>query len=285
MEAIKFAKQEYIARICSTKTLVLLFLQAYVIHIYLKPVIRYAEDVNYPPSPWCFPFLFSNIYFLLLFILGMIYFFSDVPFMQYRNMYQVIRTGRKTWAVGEILSITFQSVFIMVFQFLVSILCLLGHCRWETGWGKLYHTAALTNADEYYGFLFYFPYEAIQKWEPFQLIVFTLFMGTLVLSFLGILMYTVSLFLNRTIAVTLGVFIAVMIFIVEGVHPLIRAKTAMFSPASYLMTALFGTKIHDSPVLPTINYMITVLVTGILFMAMFIIWNIKKVEFEWSKED
>lgn len=285
MDAIKFAKQEFIARICSAKTLVLLFLQAYVIHIYLKPVIRYGEDVNYPPSPWCFPFLFSNIYYLFLFILGMIYFFSNVPFMQYRNMYQVIRTGRKTWAAGEILSIIFQSVFLMFFQFLVSILCLLGHCRWESGWGKLYHTLALTNAGEYYGFLFYFPYEAMQKWSPAELTLLTLFMGTLVLAFLGILMYTASLFINRTLAVTLGGLMAVLVFVVENVHPLLRAKTAMFSPACYLMTALFDTKIHDSPALPPLSYMITFLVTGILVMAIFILWNIRKVEFEWSKED
>ena len=106
-------------------------------------------------------------------MLGVVYMFSDVPFMQHYYMYQIVRIGRKRWAIGQIVSIIFQSLFLMFFHLSVSILWIIRHCEWKLEWGKLLHTVALTNASAHYGFLFEVPYSAIQKYSPQEPVSYT----------------------------------------------------------------------------------------------------------------
>ena len=153
----RLLRQMFTERVFSPRTYVVAVLQGVMLHLYTRPVVEFSKDMGYAAAPWAYPFILSNIFFLLLFMIGIIYCFSDVPFMQYKNMYQVIRTGRRRWAAGQIGVILAQSFLIIAVNVFFSMVLLSGTCEFTLDWGKLYHTLALTGSPEEYRFLFAFP--------------------------------------------------------------------------------------------------------------------------------
>lgn len=285
MRQLRYLIQVFQQKILQSRMYTLLLLQTYVLYIYIKPVVRFAKEADYPSAPWILPFLFSNIYFLFLFMLGVIYCFSDVPFMQHSNMYQIIRTGRKQWALGQIGSVILQAGFLMLFNLTASILMFAGHCEFQPEWGKLLHTAALTNAADYYNFLFELPYSAMQKYSPVELMTLTFLIGTLVISFIGLLMFVLSLFLNRIWAVAVAGVMVIMVYFVHNAYPFAAQQISMFVPVSWMRTVYIGIKLYNYYTIPSLGYILTVLSTGIILLSVMILWAVNRVEFVFYKED
>lgn len=285
MQNVKYVKQVLYKKAFDVRTYALLILQGYVMYLYMKPVVKFSQAVGHKAAPWVFPFILSNLYFVFLFLLGIIYFFSDVPFMQYHNMYQIIRTGRRKWAAGHIAAIMVQSFLIMLFHFLMSVVCLGRYCDYSLDWGKVLHTAALTNAAEQYEFFFSIPYAAMQNFSAVSLNALTLAIGSLVICFFGLLMFAASLFINRTFAIALSAAMAVMVYFVENVHVLDTQRMSMFVPATWLRTANIGLKQFGAHKMPPIPYMFAVLAVGIAVLCALILWKVGRVEFQWNKED
>lgn len=285
METVRYIRQLMIMKTMSVRTYSLLLIQGFVMYVYVKPAVRFSQAVMYPLSPWGFPFILSNIYFLFLFLLEIIYYFSNVPFMQYANMYQIIRIGRKKWAAGHMVSIFFQSFLIMAVNFGFSVLWMGKNCQWGTEWGKALHTLALTNAQQYYGLLFHISYDSLQQYSPMELLGYTMLIGTLTISFLGLFMFMFSIVWSRTAAVVGAVVMTAGIYLVENIHPLLSQKAAMFFPACWLRTANIGVKVHGSSLMPPMSYILAALVIGLALMCGIIIWRVGKIEFQWQKED
>ena len=72
----------------------------------------------------------------------MIYVNSDVPFMQHINMYQVIRAGRRRWAVGQLVGIGIRSFFLVAVSAAAVVLPFWGRLEFSSDWGKLIYTLA-----------------------------------------------------------------------------------------------------------------------------------------------
>ena len=106
---IKFGWRLFVNRTVSIRMFTLLLLLGFVYHIFLTPLNSFVKSVNHPICPLIFPFLLSDIYFLILFMAAVVYYFSDAPFMKNWTMYQVIRTGRVRWALGQIETILISS--------------------------------------------------------------------------------------------------------------------------------------------------------------------------------
>ncbi len=282
---VRFFRQALAERIFSFRTYSVVFLQGCILYLYMRPVVRASKDMDCGAAPWAFPFLLSNIFFLLLFMAGIIYYFSDVPFMQYKNMYQVIRTGRMRWAVGQIGAIVAQAFLLMAANAVFSMLLLTGSCEYTLGWGKLYHTLALTGGSQAYRLLFFFSYETMQLFTPLELLGLTVLLGTLVIALTGLFMFAVSLYISRSAAVTAAFLMVIMIYLVENIHPLLKRQMAMFAPVNWMRVTHIGIKIHDSFIQPPVLYMLAVLTAGMITCAGFICLKIKKTEFQWYKEE
>ncbi len=278
-------RQMFTERVFSSRTYVVAVLQGFMLHLYMRPVAAFSRDMGYAAAPWAFPFILSNIFYLLLFMIGIIYCFSDVPFMQYKNMYQVIRTGRRRWAACQVSAILAQSFLIMAANVFFSMVLLSGSCELTLDWGKLYHTLALTGSPEEYRFLFAFSYETMQMLSPLKLTALTVIIGTLGIGFIGLFMFAVSIYINRSVAVTAAFVMVLMIYLVENIHPLLREKMAMFVPVNWMRVTQIGVKLHDSFIQPPVLYMLMVLAAGIAVCAVLILIKIKKMEFQWYKEE
>ena len=88
-------------KLLSPRTFSLLIVVLFFFYTRLSPLREFAAMVDYNVTPWIFPFLLSNLSFQLTIAFCGAYFFSDVPYMQYKEMYQMIRCGRRKWANTE----------------------------------------------------------------------------------------------------------------------------------------------------------------------------------------
>lgn len=282
---LRYVRQLLKGKLRNIRTAAFLTVQVTALFLYLKPLRRFSAAAGYPCAPWLFPFLISDLYFLFLFLLGNIYYFSDVPFMQYQNMYQVIRTGRKRWAAGQVAAICIQSFLIVFVEMAASVLLMSGHLEWTDGWGKLLHTAAIKGIPSEYRPLFGMSYDAMQLFTPVGFMALTLLLCTLVLCLIGLLMFAVSLYVGRIAAVAVATAMTVMIFFVEDVHPMRTRQVALFVPASWMRVTHLETKTFGYFRMPPLSYILTFLIIGIILLGFLIIRRIDRVEFEWTKED
>lgn len=204
---------------------------------YNRPLKHLAEVVNYPVS-WCvFPFMISNLSFLILFWFGVIYVNSDVPFMQHMNMYQIIRTGRKRWVLGQLGSMLLRSISVVLLTVICTIISLIPEIESTTDWGKLLHTVSMTDAGVQYHLKYVIYYEIMGKYTPVQLIAISVLICILICMFLSCMMFLISLYSNRVLAVATTTALAVMLFFVVNTHPKIRYILAKFIPTVWAKIA------------------------------------------------
>jgi len=282
---MKYIEQLWIRKTFSSRSYSLLILYFFINYLYCKPVSALSISLQHKTTPWVFPFMLSTYQYTALFLVGVIYYFSDVPFIQHHNMYQIIRTGRKKWALGQISVIVFQSFFLIIVNMVMTFILLFRNLEFSTAWGKLLHTVSLTNAGEITKFIFGVSNEAMSRFEPIELMILTLIMGGLVISFMGLLMFAISLFANRVIAVATGAVMVLMIYFVENAHPLLKAPLARFVPASWIRVANIDHTIYGSSILPSMEYMLAVLIVGIVLLSIVVMFRIRYVELHWNKED
>lgn len=280
----KLAWKLFLKKELSIKTFTLLLLLGIIYHIFLSPVKDFSTSVHYPVSPWIFPFLISDIYFVILFMAAVVYYFSDVPFMKEWTMYQVIRTGRVKWACGQIGSIIFSSFAFILIAIFETILILLPDITLSEGWGKILYTLSMTNAAGEYRIPFGVSYDIINKFEPIQAIGISILMGGLVIMFIGLLMFTLSLYISRLWANIVAMLFVILPIVIENIGDVVP-WLVYCSPISWMRISELSVQSGMAYQTPTLLKSIIILLAGCIVLSMAIIWKIKKVDFKLIKED
>ena len=72
-------------------------------------------------------------------------------------------------------------------------------------------------------------YEIFSEFSPLQLIGLEILLCACICTFIGVLMFLLSLFLNKIAAVAGGLALAIALFPVLNIHPMIRHKLAFLS--------------------------------------------------------
>lgn len=219
-------------------------------------------------------------------VLGSLLFVASIRLkMQHVNMYHAIRVGRKCWALGQIGGIFIRSVVLTVVAVICTILPLLPDIEWSNEWGKLLRTAATTRALTQFDSSVFIYYEIFSEFSPLQLIGLEILLCACICTFIGVLMFLLSLFLNKIAAVAGGLALAIALFPVLNIHPMIRHKLAFFIPTIWAELARIATPDYGYYWLPSIPYMFGFLIAGILCMTVIILIKVKKIEFNWENED
>lgn len=256
---------------------------------YDQPYLEFVHEKEYPIS-WCvFPFYMTSYSILSFFYFGIVYINSDVPFMQHANMYQVIRTGRRRWAICQIGSILVRSLFIVVTSAVSAILPFTGEIELSGDWGKVVRSLASHKSGdlfkEEHSLDFSFSYEILYKFTPVQLMLLTVILCTLICTLLGILMFAISLFSTKLIAIAGGLVYVIGFFIVENTFGRWKPVIAHFVPAYWAEVALIAKPVDGYYRLPPLTYMFTVLIASIIIMSLVICLKVKYIEFNWENED
>ena len=211
MKLLQYTWKSFMMKIINSKMAVFTILMIVVSRTYVGAIRQFSVAVDYPSS-WCvFPFAMCSFSYLIMFWFGVIYVNTDVPFMQHVNMYHAIRVGRKRWALGQIGGIFIRSVVLTVVAAICTILPLLPDIEWSNEWGKLLRTAATTRTLTQFDSPVFIYYEIFSEFSPLQLIGLEILLCACICTFIGVLMFLLSLFLNKIAAVAGGLALAIII--------------------------------------------------------------------------
>lgn len=289
MKLIRYIGKTSVTKLFNSKTGTFLFAFSIYAWSAVQPYLQFVRENEYPIS-WCiFPFCMTSYSILGLYYFGMVYVNSDVPFMQHENMYQIIRTGRRRWALGQIGGIFVRSFFLTMFSVLVTILPFAGHIEFTNDWGKVIHTlASFKRSSNFYmenNVDFTFSYDALKVFTPLELMGVTVLLCILILTFLGTLMFLIGLLSGKYWAVVGGFVLACLLFVVENIPEYGRLAVSHFVPVCWLEVALIATPNAGYYRLPSIPYMLTFLGISIVLLTVIICLRVKQIEFIWENED
>lgn len=279
---IKFGWRLFVNRTVSIRMFTLLLLLGFVYHIFLTPLNSFVKSVNHPVCPFIFPFLLSDIYFLVLFMAAVVYYFSDAPFMKNWTMYQVIRTGRVRWAFGQIETILISSFTFVILAIGMTGILLLPNVTLSEGWGKVLYTLSMTGASGDFNIPFSIPYEIISRYTILEGLGVTILVGGMVIAFIGLLMFCISLIGSRLLANVVA-----MVFVIM---PMIQLNIGMavpeldyVSPVSWMNLS----KIDITGIGSGLPFSYCIVLLGIMniLLSMAIVWKIRTVDFQMVKED
>ncbi len=256
-----------------------------------QPYVAFIEEKGHPIT-WCiFPFYMTSAFILVFFYIGIIYINSDVPFMQHQNMYQVVRTGRSRWVIGQIAGIIIRAFAAVTVAAMATVIPFAGKLELTNRWGKVAKTLASQGGENNYGFAqgtfvrFRFFYGIMSKQTPACLMLRTILICGLLCSFIGLLMFLLSLYMNKMTAIAVALFAAIAPFIVENIHGRWKLLIAHFIPTYWAEIALSETPESGRLRLPPLPYIYSVLIICLICMIVLIYWKIRYVEFTWENED
>lgn len=279
---IKFGWRLFVNRTVSIRMFTLLLLLGFVYHIFLTPLNSFVKSVNHPICPFIFPFLLSDIYFLILFMAAVVYYFSYAPFMKNWTMYQVIRTGRVRWALGQIETILISSFTFVILAIGMTGILFLPNVTLTEGWGKVLYTLSMTGASGDFNIPFNIPYEIISRYTVLEGLGVTILVGGMVIAFIGLLMFCISLIGSRLLANVVA-----MVFVIM---PMVQLNIGMavpeldyVSPVSWMNLSKIDITGTESG-LP-LSYCVAILGIMCILLSIAIIWKIKTVDFQMVKED
>ena len=125
----------------------------------------------------------------------------------------------------------------------------------------------------------------MKQFTALELVGLTIVIGTLVFSFVGLLMYIISLYFSRVAASIIAVIMATMAFMTEEAIPIVARPLSYVSPISWLHVARIKMKVMGVYVLPPLWYIIIFLIVGISLCISLILYKSRTDEFEFYKED
>ena len=290
MKQIRYIGKITAAKLFNSRTGTFLLVFLAVAWSYDRPYLTLLKEQNQPIT-WCiFPFFMASARFVALYFAGIVYTNSDVPFMQHSGMYQVIRTGRRRWALGQIGSIFLRSLILTALSALLSALPFFGRLEPSNRWGRVAYTIAAERTDVS-GFLseslaeFRFHYDALAAFTPLQLMVLTLLLCTLIGTFLGVFMFLLSLYAGKAVAVAATLAYVLLVYLAENTASGFRRAVSYFIPPCWAEIALYRTLDYGYYRLPPMGYMFGFLLISIAVMSLLICLRVRHVEFNWENED
>jgi len=270
-------------KLLSPRTFSLLIVVLFFFYTRLSPLREFAAMVDYNVTPWIFPFLLSNLSFQLTIAFCGAYFFSDVPYMQYKEMYQMIRCGRRKWAIAHIISILEVSVVLSLTMIVISILLLIPRLSLSFQWGEVINTLAQTNATQ--SLPFAVSYKLIVAYTPLQATGISILLMTGIFFFLGLLMFAVSLFLSRLYAAVAVTFLTAYAVIIYNMPYYLQKKYSYISPLSWLNLANVTTRVQGMYTLPSYQYICAAFIIFSILLSFIIVGRVRKMDCNWNAED
>lgn len=240
MDKGKCIWHDIVSNFFSKRLAVFCVFQFSVLHYYISTVRHFSAVADYPASPWILPFIGQNVYCVFVYGISVVYFYSNIPFLQRHEMYVLMRQGRIRWAVAKALRICISAVMLSVTEFVLSVLLLLPRIEWTAEWGRLYDSLAMTDAGSEHGVKLFFSYELINENSAVKTALIFGIVLCIATGLIGMVMFVLSIYINRTAAVAAGTFFAVLPVVFANLY-LSEEWIGFISPLSWLdLLLLYG---------------------------------------------
>lgn len=282
MNNVKCTGKDFLSNFFSKRLAVFCIFQFTVLHYYISSVKRFSVMADYPAAPWILPFIGQNVYCLFAYGISVVYFYSNVPFMQRHEMYVLMRQGRIRWISAKVLEIGMSAVMLSILEFAGSVLLLLPRAEWTAEWGRLYHSLAVTGIGSEHGVKLSFPYEIINENSAMKTTGIFLVILCIVTGLMGMIMLVLSIYINRTAAVAAGTFLSVLPVVFANLY-LSEEWLGFLSPLSWLnLLLLYGKMCKRFPSLSWIMTAAAVLISALSVISLI---GIQSKDLSWSDEE
>lgn len=220
------------------------------------------------------PHVQNDFYFNKIMLLGGMIFFADIPFMSGEELYVVLKIGKEKWSQINCCYIVLSGVLLSTLLTVLSLLTILPVISLKNEWGTLYQTFAfsgtagcvLINAS------------AMSYYSPYALMLNIFLIDALTFAFMGMLLYTLSLFVSK---IWSYVIVVVLIFL-QSVFGKMGLVLDNFLPFSWISAShwRFGYDRHR----PDLIYIYTAFCMLLFLLAVISEWKIKRMDWV-SKEE
>lgn len=227
-------------------------------------------------NPLIFPFYSSDPVKKLILLAGILFLFSDAPFINKNQPYVIIRSKRRPWVLGQILYIIMAAAVYFLFLMTVSILALLPDVTFATnGWGKIVNTLAQTNAGAQIHLQFGIQKEITSFYSPFMASALDFLLNWSAACFFGLLLFIMNLKFGRKIGLAVGGVLLFWDLLIINVLP---PKFCYLSPVSLSRLSVLdpmGASMYPDLIYPFIFFGACNLILSFILIS-----SIKKIPIE-----
>lgn len=266
--------QTLLQRMCSMRMITFIIMLFFFMDLFLAAYRENVRMLGEQANIFVLPFLQTSKSFMKFAFLGVVYFYSNVPFMEKAELFYLGKLGKIRWSLRNIYYIVMSAFIISGIFWIVSFLEVFTVSRVSPVWGSVLKTLSLTQGQSLF---FQIPYGVMKEYSPMELFGIIFILNWLVIMFLGLLMYVISLYGHKFLA---GI-IAIVIAFMPSVDILLGNMLVYYSPVSWL--ACNNWRIGYDPEKPGLSY----IVVALLFLNfLLIVYGQKKAgQMEWRDED
>ena len=201
-------------------------------YLYTKGLWKISDYTGEKLSPYIFPFLTTYRYMKILYLFPVIMIFSDAPFIDSNQQFVMVRSGRLSWGIGQMLYIVVGSFCYTMFMLLSSIIVNIGHIQLDTSWGKGLILAATTNLTSALGIQYdtvKVTGSIVRYYTPAQAMLWSFVFLWMICTILGLIIYDLNiLFKSNAVGVLVTGFMVFFTAIVDEVQ-----QFMWFSPVTW----------------------------------------------------
>lgn len=214
-------------RMISIRFITLGFVLCFIFDLYLRDFRANVRLMEIKANVAVLPFLQSKNYFMKIVFLGIVYFYSNVPFMEREQLFVLARLGKKRWGRRNLSYIVGSGLVLTLLLAVISIVGVLPVGRFSLSWDAAYKTLALTSGEN---MSFFINYHIMRNFAPLPLFMLVLLLDWMVITIFGMFMYAVSLLGHRTAACIAGM----LLVFFPSIDKWVPVSLAYFSPISWL---------------------------------------------------
>lgn len=246
----------------------------------LTVISDFAKMMNIKTNPLIFPFFSSDPVKQLILLSGVIFLFSDAPFINKSQPYVIIRSKRSSWVLGQILYVILASAVYFLILMCASILILLPNATFATdGWGKIINTLAQTNAGAQINLQFNIAEKITSFYSPLEAFGLSFLLNWSIASFLGLLMFIINLKFNRMLGLVVGATVLFLDLLAINILPY---KFYHFSPVTLSRLAILDPT--GVSIVPYITYPFVFFGVSIILFSVLLVAGIKNEPIEITSE-
>lgn len=231
--------------------LVLLFMYLNMMSVNIR---KLSTEMNTNVSPWLYPFFMSDKYSITVIMFGIILLFCDAPFIERNQPYILFRGNRTLWTISQILYIVLGSALYFMVVFLLTVICILPNLFFSQEWGKVITSLARTNLGQEFKVLLGVNYSIINDFRPFEAVILTWLLSSLVGIFIGITMFCINLIYRRTAGAAIATVLVLLQYVVVNLNGWLPM---WFSPVSW--TSLANIDFFGKTQMPPLYFVLSTL--------------------------
>lgn len=286
LKYVRYNVYSFQYKVFSTRTITTIVLMVLCNIIFAVPILNFSTDVGYKVNVITLPFFLCNISYMCAFIPIAIYYFSEVPFLNRSEMYCIMREGKMKWVFKNILHIVLMSYTFMFLLGVTSIIPYIFRGDFSNEWGEIITTLSVTDKWSEYG-TSEILYDILENYSPYEAMVTILLLVGLIISFLGVFMFTISLLFSRIISMCSSIIFEVIVitaFNTRGYDNYL----IYFSPFSWTDLTIFGRKYNGMEYVhgtPTMCLCVGILVLLIIMLTIISAFKVNHMNFDFVNED